>query len=118
MVKSHKSHKSHISDFAISIVLFIIGVPASTIVERFEGKDSGKIVIDEISGQLLTLVFIPFTGVNIILGFILFRIFDIWKPYPINVSQRLPKGWGVMIDDVLAAVYANVLLQIFNLMLL
>ena len=97
---------------SISVVLFVIGVPAATVVERFEGKDSDKIVIDEIVGQILTFVFIPFAGLNIILGFVLFRIFDIWKPYPINISQNLPNGWGVMFDDVLAAVYANVALRL------
>jgi len=96
----------------IAVVLFVIGVPTATVVERTEGKDSGKIVIDEFSGQFLTFVFIPFSGMNIILGFILFRIFDIWKPYPINKSQNLPNGWGVMIDDILAAVYANVVLRL------
>ena len=103
---------------SISIVLFMIGVPAATVVERFEGKDSGKIVIDEIVGQILTFVLIPFTGVNLILGFFLFRIFDIWKPYPINISQNLPNGWGVMIDDVLAAVYANIVLRIVLLFII
>jgi len=95
----------------ISVILFLFGILAATVVENFEGKDSGKIVIDEITGQLLTLVFIPFSGMNIIIGFVLFRIFDIWKPYPINISQKLPKGWGIMIDDVLAALYANVALR-------
>jgi phosphatidylglycerophosphatase A len=102
----------------ISLVLFFVGVPVATIVEQSEGKDSGKIVVDEITGQVLTFAFIPFSGINVILGFILFRIFDIWKPYPINISQKLPKGWGVMIDDVLAAVYANIILQILNLWLM
>jgi len=98
--------------FIIALALFMIGVPTATIIERIEGKDPGKIVIDEFTGQFLTLVFIPFTGVNIVLGFFLFRIFDIWKPYPINKSQNLPNGWGVMIDDVLAAVYANIVLRL------
>lgn len=100
--------------FLISIALFVIGVPTATIVERYEGHDSGKIVIDEIVGQFLTFAFIPFTELNLILGFLLFRIFDIRKPYPINKSQKLSHGWGIMIDDVLAAVYANVLLHFCN----
>lgn len=99
----------------ISLLLFIFGVPAATKVEQIEGKDSGKIVIDEITGQLLTFVFIPLTGINIVMGFVLFRIFDILKPYPINISQKLPGGWGVMIDDVLAAVYANIVLRLILL---
>ncbi|MCK5033686.1 MAG: phosphatidylglycerophosphatase A [Calditrichia bacterium] len=101
----------------VSIFLFFIGVPTATIVERFEGKDSGKIVIDEITGQVLTFAFIPFSGINIILGFILFRFFDILKPYPINISQKLPNGWGVMIDDVLAAIYANIALRLILLII-
>jgi len=101
----------------LSILLFIIGVPAATIVERFEGKDSSKIVIDEITGQILTFAFIPFNGITVILGFILFRFFDILKPYPINISQKLSNGWGVMIDDVLAAVYANITLRLILLIM-
>jgi phosphatidylglycerophosphatase A len=101
--------------FSISIILIVIGIPTSTIVERHEGKDSGKIVIDEIAGQILTFIFIPLTGINLVLGFVLFRIFDIWKPFPINQSQKLAKGWGIMVDDVLAAVYANIILQLLNL---
>ena len=60
---------------------------------------------------------IPFSGINIILGFILFRFFDILKPYPINISQKLPNGWGVMIDDVLAAIYANIALRLILLII-
>jgi phosphatidylglycerophosphatase A len=99
----------------ISFLLFIAGLPAATLVERFEGKDSGKIVIDEITGQILTFVFIPFSGINLIFGFVLFRIFDIIKPFPINISQKLPNGWGIMIDDVLAAIYANITLRLILL---
>ncbi len=109
--------KAVVLGIILSAVLFIIGVPAATVVERFEGKDSGKIVIDEIVGQILTFAFIPFSGVNIISGFVLFRIFDIWKPYPINISQKLPKGWGIMIDDVLAALYANIVLRLILLIM-
>ena len=100
-----------------SIILFVIGVPTATVVEQTEGKDSGKIVIDEITGQLLTFVYISYSATNIVYGFVLFRIFDIWKPYPINISQKLPNGWGVMIDDVIAALFANVTLRLILMFL-
>ena len=58
------------------------------------------------------MLFIPFTLINLIIGFFLFRLFDIWKPLFIRKLEALPGGWGVMLDDVLAGVYANVVLQV------
>lgn len=75
-------------------------------------KDPSEAVVDEVMGQLITLMFVPF-GVGwpvIIAGFLLFRLFDIWKPYPIDALQILPGGIGVCADDILAGVYAGVCL--------
>lgn len=96
----------------ISIILFFPGVYFSTIVERNENKDPGKIVIDEFLGQWMTYLLIPKTMTFLILGFLIFRIFDIIKPFPANVSQKLSGGWGIMLDDVIAAIYANICLQL------
>jgi phosphatidylglycerophosphatase A len=79
----------------------------------FQKKDSGLIVIDEMAGFLVTLYYIPLTLENLIAGFLLFRIMDIAKPFPIRrLEAGLPGGWGVVGDDVLAGVYANVVLRV------
>lgn len=76
-------------------------------------KDNQKIVIDEIAGMLVTMALVPMTWRTLLAGFILFRLFDIWKPFPVRLIQdRVPGGWGVVGDDVLAGVYANFILQI------
>ena len=76
------------------------------------GHDNGKIVVDEFIGFLFALLFLPKTLMVIIIAFILFRIFDIFKPEPVNVLQKLSGGWGVLADDVMAGIYANFSLQI------
>ena len=83
--------------------------------EEILGHDNGKIVIDEFFGYLVAVLFLPKTLVIIGSAFILFRIFDILKPEPVNVLQKLPKGWGVLADDVMAGIYANISLQILCL---
>lgn len=94
----------------------IVGVWAATHVERTSGrKDPGKVVIDEVAGQLITLLAVPyFIWSNwpiIVAGFLLFRAFDIWKPYPIRRLEALPSGLGIMADDVLAGAYAAIVLS-------
>ncbi|MCA1589113.1 MAG: phosphatidylglycerophosphatase A [Acidobacteria bacterium] len=81
---------------------------------HFKNKDPKQAVVDEVIGQLIVFLFIPFTfsWKLILAGFVLFRIFDIWKPYPINSLQNLPAGIGVCADDILAGVYAGVGLAI------
>ena len=79
----------------------------------FNKKDSGLIVIDEMVGFLVTLYGIPLTATSLISGFLLFRLMDIAKPFPIRkLETALPGGWGVVGDDVLAGVYANVVLRV------
>jgi len=98
----------------IAIICFFIGVVSAGKVEKTDGHDASIINVDEIMGMWLTLLFLP-KGLSLIwfvIGFLLFRGFDIWKPFPINVSQKLPGGWGVMMDDVLAGVYANLVLRL------
>jgi len=88
--------------------------------ESFGEKDSPRIVIDEIAGLQWALIFITPTWPHLLMGFVLFRIFDIAKPFPVNYFQnRLPGGWGIVADDVMAGIYGNILLRIlmgiFNL---
>jgi phosphatidylglycerophosphatase A len=99
-------------------LISLAGVLASAAISRRTGlEDPSFIVIDEVAGQLLTFLFLPVNSLNLILGFFAFRLFDIWKPFPIRNLESLENGVGVMADDLLAGVYANVLLQILNLIL-
>jgi phosphatidylglycerophosphatase A len=92
--------------------LFLIGVWASTRAETYLGHDANSILIDEIVGQWLALAFMPKRAVIWFVGFFLFRAFDVLKPFPVNKSQKLPGGWGIMVDDVLAGLYALILIRI------
>ena len=75
-------------------------------------EDPGEVVIDEAAGLLLTLFLLPATAVNLCLGFVLFRLFDILKPYPIRRLESLGGGSGIVLDDLLAGVYGNVCLRL------
>ncbi len=79
---------------------------------HWQKSDDRRIVIDEMMGYLLTMFWIPKTTLFIILGFFLFRFFDIVKPPPIRLIERAKGGFGVVLDDVLAGVYSNIILQI------
>ncbi len=79
--------------------------------EEAEGKDPGKVVIDEVVGQGVALLLVPHQILYYGIAFILFRIFDIWKPVPVKQLEHLPSGWGIMADDVMAGIYANVIIQ-------
>jgi len=70
------------------------------------GKDPGAIVVDEVAGMMLAVLAVPLTPAVLVTGFLLFRVFDVLKPFPANVSQRLPGGLGVMVDDLVAGLYA------------
>ncbi len=96
--------------------LFLLGTYLSGVAEREWGRDSGKIVIDEVLGYFVAIAFLS-TGDNsggLVLAFFLFRFYDIVKPFPVGLSQRLPRGWGVMTDDLLAGFYANVTFRILR----
>ncbi|GIU81946.1 MAG: phosphatidylglycerophosphatase A [Acidobacteria bacterium] len=102
---------------AFNILLFVcfcaLGIWASgKAVEIFKNKDPKEVVVDEVIGQLIAFMFIPLTASwkIILLGFIVFRLFDIFKPYPINRLQKLPSGFGVCADDILAGVYTGICL--------
>jgi len=93
--------------------LSIGGIAAANYEERQTGiKDDSKIVIDEMAGQLLTFYSLPTTTPVLIGGFILFRLFDITKPWIIDRVQELPSGWGVMLDDILAGLTSLIILKI------
>lgn len=104
---------SPIFETAFIVVLFAVGVWAGTTAERyFGGVDPGPIVMDEVVGMLITLAFIPGLGLSgAVAGFVLFRVFDVIKPFPAGRFERLHGGLGVMADDAMAAVYANLSLR-------
>lgn len=106
------SYLTNLNQIVITILVCVLGVWSGNVVDTFWGKDSNKVVIDEVAGMLITLIFIPITVKYVLTGLVLFRFFDITKPLLIRKMELLPKGWGVMADDVLAGMYAHVCLLI------
>ena len=105
----------------LAAVLFVCGLWAATLyVRSMGGNDPAEVVIDEVAGQCLALCFAPLTPLGILAAFLLFRLFDIAKPFPIRwCERRFAAAWGIMLDDVLAALYAGaslLLLRYFGLL--
>ena len=97
----------------VIVALFIVGSWSGSVAERHFGTtDPGQVVIDEVMGMLITLFLIPVGWRGATAGFLLFRVADVIKPFPANRLERLPGGVGVMADDAMAAVYANVALRL------
>jgi len=104
--------QSPLVEIGLIVAVFAAGTWAATEAERFFGGiDPGPVVIDEVLGMLITLAFMPVGLATAIAGFVLFRTFDVIKPYPANRLERLHGGIGVMADDAMAAVYANLVLR-------
>lgn len=90
----------------------VAGVVSGSIAEKFFAqKDPSPVVIDEIAGMLLTMLLVPFSWGALAAGFLLFRLSDIVKPFPARRFERLPGGWGILLDDLVAAAYANAVLH-------
>ncbi len=120
----------HASGISISIVMAALAIAGSIICVRFApaaiaatgNTDPREVVADELAGQAVTFLAVPLSSPEIFSsrqiwiitagGFLLFRLFDIAKPWPIRRLEKLPEGWGVLADDLLAAVYAAIVLQI------
>jgi phosphatidylglycerophosphatase A len=89
------------------VISIAIGVPAATIAARESGRhDPGFVVIDEVSGQWIALLGCPIDWYHPLIALVLFRLFDITKPFPARQLERLPAGWGIVFDDVAAGLYA------------
>ena len=102
----------------LSILTYLLGVWVATEAEDVWGHDAGKITWDEVVGQMVAIIALPKTLPVFIAAFFAFRFFDIVKISPARQAESLPKGWGVMTDDVFAGIYANILLQfIFRVLL-
>ncbi len=103
--------------YAIVVILILIaGIYISGEAEKiYQAKDSSHIVIDEIAGILFTFIYLP-KGIGFLLaGFLVFRFFDILKPFPIRlIDEKIEGGWGIMLDDVLAGIYANILIRLIG----
>lgn len=93
-------------------MLTAAGIWSANEVEPYWGKDSSRVVIDEAAGICISLLFVPVTPVHVLVALLLFRFFDIVKPLFIRRMEKLPGGWGVMLDDVLAGIYSNIVLQL------
>ncbi len=96
----------------IPFLIFLPAVWLSTRAEKELGRDARPIVIDELVGQWIALIPCSKNIWQATAAFFLFRLFDIWKPFPINSSQNLPAGWGVVIDDVIAGIYTVICMLI------
>jgi phosphatidylglycerophosphatase A len=100
-------------------IISLIGVFVSGEASRNAGiEDPSFVVIDEVAGQLLTLLFLPVTAWNLVLGLAAFRIFDMWKPFPIRKLESLKGGFGIMADDLLAGVYGSLIVHLINFLFL
>jgi phosphatidylglycerophosphatase A len=100
---------------SIALVVFVtgIGIPAAMLVTRGSGiKDPQFVVIDEVAGQLIALIGAPLGWKSFLAGFILFRIFDILKPPPVRQLEALPEGFGIVLDDIAAGLYALVIMHL------
>lgn len=94
----------------------VLGIPASTLTARESGrKDPSFVVIDEVAGQWIALLGSPFQLRYALVALILFRLFDITKPFPVRLLERLPEGWGIVLDDVAAGLYALGIASLFRI---
>ena len=104
---------------AISIFLFLIGgIASDTIVKHSKEHDPSRIVIDEWVGQWVALSMMPINIRTGVVAFVAFRIFDIIKPWPVRKMEKIPGGWGIMADDVMAGIIAYFVVLIFNAVIL
>ena len=108
------------SPIFLSIILvgLVVGIWATGILSTDNNPDPGKVVWDEYVGLWITCFLLPKTWEWLILAFFIFRILDILKPWPIRRVESLPKGWGIMLDDVLAGIYGNLCINITRILFL
>ena len=101
--------------FVATVLTLALGVWLAGEAENYYGHDGKPIVIDEIACMMLSYLWVPHQVNYYVIGFVLFRLLDIWKPYPARKWENLPRGWGVMGDDFAIGVYTNVFLQMLVL---
>ncbi len=98
--------------WTVTVLIVAVGVWSASQVEADWGKDNQRVVIDEVAGMCISLLMVPLSIPYVAAGLVLFRVFDITKILYIRKAERLAGGWGVMLDDVIAGIYANLLLQV------
>jgi len=96
----------------LAVFVSLAGVWAGKRVEKIWGPDPGRFNWDEVAGMMVSLLFLPHTVPVFVLAFVAFRFFDIVKPFPVNRFEAFPHGWGIMGDDIMAGLYANIVVQI------
>jgi phosphatidylglycerophosphatase A len=98
---------------AAIVIIFAVGVWASGVAERhWQRTDPGPVVIDEVVGTLITLLWLPLTGPGVVVGFLVFRVLDVVKPWPAARFESLHGGLGVMADDAMAGVYGHLVMRV------
>jgi phosphatidylglycerophosphatase A len=97
----------------LSLAVIAIGIPAATkVASAYGNKDPQNVIIDEVAGQWITLIAVPVAWKSLLVGFILFRGFDIFKPPPIRRIETLPGGFGIVLDDVAAGICASIMMHL------
>jgi phosphatidylglycerophosphatase A len=96
----------------VTVSTFLLGIPAASIMERRYGHDPSQVTIDEVVGMWIALIFLPKTLIAALSAFFLFRFFDIVKPFPARRFDNIHGGFGIMMDDVVAGIYANLLTRL------
>jgi phosphatidylglycerophosphatase A len=100
-------------DAPLIAALFVVGIWASSRTARHLGRtDPGVVVIDEVVGMLISMAYLNLSGPGVLMAFLAFRVLDIIKPFPAAQSERLPGGFGIMVDDVLAGLYAQLFMRL------
>ena len=107
-----RSTNSAAVELSVIAIIFLVGIWAGTVAEHhFGGIDPGPVVLDEVVGMLITLALLPVDVVGAVVGFLVFRVLDVVKPWPSATLEKLPGGLGVMADDGMAAVYGNLVMR-------
>ncbi|MDD5006158.1 MAG: phosphatidylglycerophosphatase A [Candidatus Omnitrophica bacterium] len=109
-------HNNFIIYLAVAILSFLVGILiCAKAEEKFNKKDAPFIVIDEVAAILILLIFVPENLFFLLLAFLLFRIFDVIKPYPIKKIEHFPGSWGIMLDDIIACFYSWIIIFLVNM---
>ena len=96
----------------VLLLVFVLSVYSAGVAEKTWGKDPSRVVVDEGMGYLVTVAFLPHNLWIVLGGLFIFRVLDISKPPPVRQAERLPGGWGIVLDDVVAGIYGNICLRL------